>query len=340
MVFDREQAYTVLHPHFRELLRVQEPLAEHCSFGVGGPADIWLALQTQRELEDLIRACATNQWPLLLVGEGRNILFADAGVRGIVARVDWQQYEIEERTATLIADAGVRWSKLLPQLQVLGWAGLEFGIGIPGTLGAGLVSNAGAHDKDLGQTLRWIDVLDVRGCNTGQHDVFVPLIKRRYAREDLDLGYRHSRFRVNRAPHIGADGKLVFPTRELIEPTEIVLRLGLQLQRLDPQKIAALSHGYMEERRAQEPVLPKTGPVFKDLPGSLAKDLIVKTGLGGKTVGNAQISTKNANYVTNLGGATAKEIMSLILMAHQQVLAESGVDMMLNLEVLGEWPGA
>src|SRR5262249_1255243 len=160
----------------------------------------------------------THQWPLLLVGEGRNILFADAGFRGIVARIDWQQYEIEERTATLIADAGVRWSKLLPQLQALGWAGLEFGIGIPGTLGAGLISNACAHNRDLGQTLQWIDVLDARGCNTGQYDVFVPLVKRRHTREDLDLGYRHSRFRVNRTTHIDAEGKLVFPSRQLIEP--------------------------------------------------------------------------------------------------------------------------
>jgi UDP-N-acetylmuramate dehydrogenase len=337
MLFDSEQAYAVLHPHFHELLHVQEPLAHHCSFGVGGPADIWLTLQTLQELEALIRTCTTHQWPLLLVGEGRNILFADAGFRGIVARIDWQQYEIEERTATLIADAGVRWSKLLNQLQVLGWAGLEFGIGIPGTLGAGITSNAGAHNQDLGQILRWIDVLDARGCNTGQYDVFVPLIKRRYAREDLDLGYRHSRFRINRYTHIDADGKLVFPTRQLIEPAEIVIRLGLRLQRKDPKEVAALAHQYLQERQAQEPAVPKTGPVFKDPPGSLARDLIAQAGLGGKTIGNAKIIEHNANYIANLGEATAEQIMSLILMAHQQVLAKSGIDLLLNLEVLGEW---
>jgi UDP-N-acetylmuramate dehydrogenase len=337
MFFDREQASSVLHPHFQGLLRVQEPLADHCSFGVGGTADIWLILPTSQELEVLIRLCTTHQWPLFLVGEGRNILFADAGVRGIVARIDWQQYEIEERTATLIADAGVRWSQLLPELQVLGWAGLEFGVGIPGTLGAGLISNVGAHHRDLGQALQWIDVLDARACNTGQYDVFVPLVKRRYAREDLDLGYRHSRFRLNRLTHIDAHGKLVFPNRQLIEPAEIVLRLALQLQRKDPQQIAALSHHYIQERQAQEPALPKTGPVFKDPPSSLAKDLIAQAGLGGKTRGNAQITAHNANYIANLGGATAQEILSLILMAHQQVLAQSGTDLLLNLELLGEW---
>jgi UDP-N-acetylmuramate dehydrogenase len=338
MSFDREQAYRVLHPQFQELLQIQEPLAQHCSFGTGGPADLWLTLQTPQELERLICTCTTNQWPLLLVGEGRNILFADAGVRGIVARIDWQQYEIEERTATLIADAGVRWSQLLPQLQVLGWAGLEFGIGIPGTLGAGLISNAGAHHRNLGQSLQWIDVLDARACNTGQCDVFVPLVERRYAREDLDLSYRHSRFRVHCSTHIDADGKLVIPARQLIEPAEIVLRLALRLQRKAPQQIAALSYQYRQERQAEEPSLPKTGPIFKDPPDALAKELIARTGLGGKVTGNAQITEQNANYIANLGGASAQEILSLILIAHQQVLAQSGIDLLLNLELLGEWP--
>lgn len=338
MLFDGEQAYTVLHPHFPGRLQLQEPLAHHCSFEVGGPADLWLTLQTPQELKTLIRTCTTHQWPLLLVGKGRNILFADAGVRGIVARIDWQQYVIEERTETLIADAGVCWSQLLPQLQVLGWAGLEFGIGIPGTLGAGLISNAGAHNRDLGQSLRWIDILDARACNRGQYDVFVPVVERRYAREDLDLGYRHSRFRIHRTTHIDADGKLVFPSRQLIEPAEIVLRLALRLQRKDPHQIAALSHQYMQERQTQEPALPKTGPVFKDPTESLAKDLIAQAGLGGKTIGNAKITEQNANYIANLGGATAQEILSLILMAHQHVLAQSGIDLLLNLEILGEWP--
>jgi UDP-N-acetylmuramate dehydrogenase len=337
MFFDREQASSILHPHFQGLLKVEEPLSHHCSFEVGGTADIWLTLPTTRELEALIRLCTMHQWPFLLVGEGRNILFADDGVRGIVARADWQQYEIEERTQTLIADAGVRWSKLLPELQVLGWAGLEFGIGIPGTLGAGLVSNVGAHNRDLGQALQWIDVLDARACNTGPYDIFVPLVKRRYAREDLDLGYRHSRFRLNRMTHIDANGKLVFPKRQLIQPAEMVLRLALQLHRQDPHQIAALSHQYIQERQAQEPVLPKTGPVFKDPPGSSAKDLIAQAGLGGQTRGHAQITKHNANYIANLGGATAQEILSLILMAHQQVLAQSGTDLLLNLELLGEW---
>jgi UDP-N-acetylmuramate dehydrogenase len=341
MSFESQQAYSILRPLFQERLHMQEPLAQHCSFGVGGPADIWVTLETTEELESLIRACTIHQWPLLLVGGGRNVIFSDAGVRGVVARIDAQQYEIEghaDNTATLIADAGVRWSQLLPQLRSSGWAGLEFGIGIPGTLGAGLISNVGAYDRDLGQTLEWIDVLDARGCNTGEYDVFVPLVKRRYAREDLDLGYRHSRFRVNRYTHLDTNGKLVFPTRKMIEPAEIVTRLGLRLQRQDQQQLTDLYNQYIQERQAHEPALPKTGPIFKDPAGTLAKDLIARANLGGETIGKARIAEQNANYIVNPGGATAEEIMSLIIMAHQQVLAQSGIDLILNVEVLGEWP--
>jgi UDP-N-acetylmuramate dehydrogenase len=341
MFFDSEQAYTILHPLFKERLHLKEPLAQHCSFEVGGLADIWVTLESASELETLIRACTIHHWPLLLVGGGRNVLFADAGVRGVVARIDARHYEIEEHadnTATLIADAGVQWSQLLRELHPLGWAGLEFGIGIPGTLGGGLISNAGAHNRDLGQTLEWIDVLDARGCNTGKYDVFVPLVKRHYMREDLDLGYRHSRFRANRYTHLDTNGKLILSPRQLIEPAEMVIRLGLRLQRRDPQELADLSNRYIQERQAQEPALPKTGPVFKDPSDQLAKDLVARAGLAGKTMGQAQIVEQNANYIANLGGATAQDIMSLIIMAHQQVLAHSGVDLMLNVEALGEWP--
>jgi len=340
MFFDSEQAYAILYPLFHERLHAREPLAQHCSFEVGGSADLWLTLENSADLEVLIRAATIHQWPLLLVGGGRNIIFADAGVRGIVARIDAQHYEIDEHadnTATLIADAGVQWSDLLEQLLPLGWAGLEFGIGIPGTLGAGLVSNAGAHNQDLGQTLEWIDVLDARTCNSGKYDVFVPLVKRHYAREDLDLSYRHSRFRADRYTHLDPNGKLIFAPRQLIEPAEMVIRLGLRLHREDPQRLATLRNQYVQERQALEPALPRTGPIFKDPSGSLAKDLIARVDLAGKTMGKAQINAQNANYVTNLGGATAKEIMELIVVAHQRVLAESGVDLMLNVEILGEW---
>src|SRR6266576_6450030 len=165
MTFDAQAVYTELHAHFRGRIRRNESLSRHCTFGVGGPADVWIALDSRDELMSLVRLCAEQRWPLLLVGNGTNTLYADSGVRGIVARVVLNKYTIEEHgdgTALLLAEAGISWPRLLNELAPLGWGGLEFGPGIPGTLGGGVISNAGVHGHDLGQVLEWVDVVDVR----------------------------------------------------------------------------------------------------------------------------------------------------------------------------------
>ena len=214
MEFNLDSAYETLYPHFQKRIHRHEPLARHSSFGVGGPADLWLSLETRQELRDVVSLCAEYRWPLLVVGAGTNVLYADAGVRGIVARIALHDYHLEELSdgsALVIAEAGVRWAHLLHDLVPLGWGGLEFGIGIPGTLGAGVISNVGAHTQDLGQSLEWIDVLDARGCNDEQQGHTTPLV-RRYHHGELDLGYRHSRFRDQRYTHIDPSGRLVFPS--------------------------------------------------------------------------------------------------------------------------------
>ena len=148
MIFDADLAYNELQLHFRDRVRRHEALARHCALGVGGPADVWVVLESRRELIGLVSLCAEEHWPALIVGNGTNILYADAGVRGIVARVALNEYQIENQedgTALLRAEAGVSWPLLLHNLAPLGWGGLEFGVGIPGTLGGGVFSNAGEH---------------------------------------------------------------------------------------------------------------------------------------------------------------------------------------------------
>src|SRR5579863_2586829 len=229
MTFDARAANAELHPHFGERVRRDEPLARHCTFGVGGPADLWVSLDSRQELIQLITLCAEQRWPALVVGNGTNILYADAGVRGIVARMALSDYTIEDRgdgTALLKADAGVSWPRLLNELAPLGWGGLEFGPGIPGTLGGGVISNAGAHHGNLGEVLEWVEVLDVR---IGAKDQpAVPTI-RRYEHGELELSYRHSRFRAQRRIQFDEQGYPLVAPRGLIEPSEIVLQLGVHL---------------------------------------------------------------------------------------------------------------
>src|SRR5439155_12563757 len=167
-------------------VRRNEPLSRHCTFGVGGPADVWVSLETRDELHGLVAMCLEQHWPLLLVGNGTNVLFADAGVRGIVARIALNGYTIEgadSDTALLVAGAGVSWPRLLNELAQLGWGGLEFGPGIPGTLGGGVISNAGAHHGNLGEVLQWVEVLDARGKQEGQ--IQSPRVYR-YQHDQLD----------------------------------------------------------------------------------------------------------------------------------------------------------
>ncbi len=342
MFFESTYAYEVLHPSFHQRVRLHEPLAQHSSFGVGGPADLWLTIETQQELSDLIILCTKHQWPLLIVGAGSNILFADAGVRGIVASLAMSHYHIEEQpdgSALLVAEAGVRWAHVLEQLAPLGWGGLEFAVGIPGTLGAGIISNVGAHKQNVGQALEWIEVLDARsGTYVQTESVFFPVIVlRRYHIEDIDLGYRHSRFREQRITYIDPPGHLVFPRRGLIEPAEVVVTLALRLHRQDPAVLAALLEQNIHDRKQADPEQRHLGSIFKNPPGTTARKLIEQAGLAGKMQGNAQISTHNANYIVNLGSVTAADIAALIVEAHQQVLAQSGIHLSLNVELLGEW---
>jgi len=339
MSFDAETIYTKLHPHFRERVRLNEPMARHCTFGVGGPADVWVSIDTSRELVDLVRLCTEEQWPLLLVGNGTNMLFADAGVRGIVARIVLDDYTIEDQgdnTALLLSEAGVSWPRLLNELAPQGWGGLEFGPGIPGTLGGGVISNAGAHNSDLGEVLQWIEVLDARGASTTHDGLSVP-ITRRYLHDEIDLSYRHSRFRESRRIDFDAQGYPIVPPRGLIEPSEIILQLGIRLRKENPEKLRATIEEYKKHRKMTQPTQKSAGSIFKNPPGDYAGRLIDQAGLKGKIHGKAQISQRHANFFVNLGRASAADIVALIIEARNRVHEQFGVDLELEVELRGEW---
>jgi UDP-N-acetylmuramate dehydrogenase len=338
--FDTESAYNELRPHFRGRVRRQEPLARHCAFGVGGPADVWVSVETKKELMGLVSLCAEQRWPVLIVGNSTNVVYADAGVRGIVARISLSDYRIEEQSdnsALLHVEAGVSWPRLMHELAPLGWGGLEFGVGIPGTLGGAVISNAGAHNSDLGRVLEWIEVLDARGCNSaGEGETSYPLV-RRYLHDELDLSYRHSRFREQRQVRFNERGQLIPASRSMIEPPEIVMLLGIHLHREDPQKLRALITEHKQYRRQVEPPQRHAGTIFKDPPAHEAAKLIEQAGLKGKVHGKAQISERNANYIVNLGGASAADIAALIVEAHQRVLEQFGMNLELDVELRGAW---
>jgi UDP-N-acetylmuramate dehydrogenase len=337
MTFDAETVYTTLHGYFRERVRRNEPLSRHSTFGVGGPADVWVSLDKQDDLIQLVRLCTEQHWPLLIVGNGTNLLFADAGVRGIVARVALSTYTIEDHgdgTALLIAGAGVSWPRLLNELAPLGWGGLEFGPGIPGTLGGGIISNAGAHNSDLGQVLEWIEVLDARSSD---EQTTTPPNVRRYQHDELDLSYRHSRFRAGRRIQFNAQGYPLVAPRGLIEPAEIIMQLGVRLHREDPQTLRTLIEKYKQHRKQTQPPQQSAGSVFKNPAGDFAGRLIEQAGMKGTTIGGARISERHANFIVNVGSASAADVAALIREARNRVYEQFGVELELEVELRGEW---
>ena len=339
MTFDADTTYTQLRPYFQGRIRHNEPLARHGTFGVGGPADIWVSLEKPKELLDLVRLCMQDHCPLLLVGNGTNTLYADAGARGVVARIALNNYEIDDYgdgTALLRADAGVSWPRLLNDLATPGWGGLEFGPGIPGTLGGGIISNAGAHNSEIGEVLEWVEVLDARSGSESEDEITVPNL-RRYMRDELDLSYRHSRFRSERRVWFDENGYPTVAPSGLIEPAEIIVQVGVRLHREDPEKLRSLIDQYKQHRKRTQPPQQSAGSVFKNPPGDFAGRLIEQAGLKGRIHGKAQISERHANFIVNLGGASAADVVALIVEARNRVLELFGVELELEVELRGEW---
>ena len=310
-----------------------ERLAAHGTFGVGGPADAWMAVDEEETLTQLVSLVSARRWPLMLVGNGTNILYADAGARGIVARLtsaSWHVDDLDDDHVLLSADGGVNLPKLVKALAARGLAGLEWGAGVPGTVGGAVVSNAGstAHGEGgcIADTLRTARVLF-----TGEGVV------RELAAKDLRLDYRHSRVRAARRIVFGDDGQPIAAPRAAIEPAEMITGATFLLTRDDPATVSARVQHHLQYRKETQPKEKSAGSVFKNPPGDHAGRLIEAAGLKGHLIGKAQISPKHANFIVNTGGATAAEVVALIALARRTVREQFGVELELELELRGDW---
>jgi UDP-N-acetylmuramate dehydrogenase len=333
-----------LRARFGKQVRAPEPLARHSTFGVGGPADAWVVTATEADLIQLVELAVGRAWPLMLVGNGTNVLYADAGMRGIVAQMAldaWQLAELDAERVLLTAGAGVSLPRLVNDLAARGLAGLEWGAGVPGTIGGAIVSNAGAHGASTADTLRTVRVLFVTAAGTpdattsaaGGRGVTV----RDLEAGDLQLAYRHSRFRSARRITFDDDGRPTAPPRASIEPTEMILGGTFVLRRAPVEEVRARVAQYRHHRKETQPPQKSAGSVFKNPPGDFAGRLIEAAGLKGTAIGQAQISPLHANFIVNNGGARASDVVALIALARRTVRERFGVELELEVELRGEW---
>jgi len=294
-------------------LKADEPLARYTSARLGGPADFLATADDADELAELVRGARALGIEPLILGSGSNVLVSDAGVRGLVIinRARLLTFRETSEPPTVWAESGANLGALARQCCARGLGGLTWAATVPGTVGGAVVGNAGAHGGDMAGNLILAEILHPDGS------------VRRWGQADLEFSYRYSRLK-----RLKRQGQPM-----------VVLAAELALTRGDPQALQAEVERFVAHRKLTQPPGASLGSMFKNPPGDYAGRLIEAAGLKGLRVGQAEISPLHANFFVNLGEARAADVFALIHRAHAVVLAQSGVDLELEVELVGEWPG-
>ena len=285
-------------------LLLAEPMTKHTSFHIGGPAELMAQPQSEAELQSLLLKAAEAAVPVTLVGNGSNLLVRDKGIRGLVIKLGSMLRDIKVSGNVLTFGSGVSLAQASKKAAELGLSGMEFAVGIPGSIGGAVYMNAGAYDGEMSKVVKSVRVMNAAGEVS------------ELSADELDFGYRHSALQ--------GSGK-------------IVTSVTVELPAGDKQAIAEKMADFSNRRITKQPLeLPSAGSMFKRPPGYFAGTLIDQTGLKGYTVGGAQVSTKHAGFVVNIGGATAADVLQLISDVQAKVFAAHGVHLEPEVLVLGE----
>lgn len=284
-------------------LLIQEPLARHTSFKIGGPADALAKPGNVAELKICLEFAAESSLPIFFLAGGTNVLVKDGGVRGLTIKLEGEFKEISIQGTTVKAGAGANLALISKKVGLAGLSGLEFAIGIPGSLGGGLVMNAGAHGGELSQVVTRIGLLE--GSQVRDMDA-----------SDAGFEYRNSRFKNSGV---------------------LLLWAEMQLKEGDVAEIGRHMDEVLSKRKASQPLsLPNAGCVFKNPAGQSAGRLIEEAGLKGLREGGAQISELHANFVVNVGGAKARDVLTLMTTARDTVREKFDVSLENEVLVVGE----
>lgn len=281
------------------------PMAHYTTFRVGGPAEAVYETEDLESLKQVIVYLNREQVPYLIVGRGSNLLVKDEGLEGVVIRLGGSLASVKRHDTNdlaLVGGGGLRLSDLLVCCRSLGWGGLEFLAGIPGTLGGAIAMNSGAFGEEIGHSVREIHTLNATGDMT---------VKRR---SELSFSYRMLQ----------------------MERGCVIVASVLKTDLASRETVSARIAEYLKRRKETQPIeYPSAGSVFRNPPHDYAGRLIERAGLKGKAIGGAKISRKHANYIVNTGRATAKDVLELISLVQEKVLAATGVRLDTEVRVVG-----
>ena len=285
-------------------VREEEYLRHHTTFKIGGPADLFVEPTTMAELSFALRTIHEFDVPVTIIGCGSNILVKDGGIRGAVVSVRHMTQIMDCNDNVLCIGSGYMLKDASEFAWENGLTGLEFAIGIPGTLGGAVFMNAGAYDGEMSHVVTAVRAVDFQG-NIKEYDA-----------SHLDFGYRHSVFH---------------------DKHEVIGEVIMTLKPGDKNVIKARMDELTEKRESKQPLeFASAGSTFKRPPGYFAGTLIEQTGLKGLSVGDAQVSHKHAGFVINTGSASAKDVLDLIAEVQRRVYDQHGVHLEPEVRMIGE----
>ncbi len=292
-----------LEEKIRGRVLCDEPMARHTSFRIGGPADIVVEPVDIDDLKAALEAVGRRDIPVVILGMGTNVLVRDGGIRGCAILMGGMK-KIEKKEADMVfAEAGGTLMALIRQCARWSLSGLENLSGIPGSVGGAIMMNAGAHGSEMGGVVRSVTLM---GENREVYEKQA---------QELNFAYRMCG----------------------LEKSEIILGALLSLARGDEDEISRVISERLSWRKERQPLaLPSAGSVFKNPPEGPAGRLIDEAGLKGRAFGAAQVSSLHANFIVNRGGACASDVLSLIEQIKGEVRQRKGIDLQLEIKVIGE----
>jgi len=282
-----------------------EPLAKHTTWKIGGPADIFVQPKNKEGLISTVQEVVKHQLPYRVIGRGSNLLVRDGGIRGVVIKIGDGLDHLHFDGSRVVVGAGYSFIKLATIAAQKGLTGLEFAGGIPGTVGGAVYMNAGAHGSDISRVLHSAEILFEDGTLAV------------LSNEELNYSYRHSILQEERKG--------------------ICLEATFELARGEKKEITGALATHKEYRRKTQPLqYPCCGSVFRNPKPHSAGQLIEEAGLKGYRVGDAQISLLHANFIVNLGNASARDVLTLIEHIKKTIHEKYGIDMHPEVQVVGE----
>lgn len=313
-VCNNKERFSIMNKIFYEALvkvldedqiKPEEPMKNHVTFRVGGPADFFVTPKNYEELSGVLKCCAKYEMPCYIMGNGSNLLVSDQGYRGVAIQLFRQLNDIQCEGNVIRAQAGALLSAVANRALEEKLTGFEFAAGIPGTLGGACVMNAGAYGGEMKDVLKSVTVLTREGER-------ITLQK-----NELELGYR---------------------TSIIAKKDYIVLEAEIELEVGDAEEIKAVMDDLKERRTTKQPLeYPSAGSTFKRPEGYFAGKLIQESGLQGFQVGGAQVSEKHCGFVINKDQATAADIAELIRQVQDRVEEKFGVRLETEVKRLGEF---